>query len=299
MNFDTLGFIGKNFDILIEEIKNPYGIILITGPTGSGKSTTLYAFLQVLNKEEENIVTLEDPVEYYIEGVNQSQVKPDIGYTFASGLRSILRQDPNIIMVGEIRDGETAELAIHAALTGHLVFSTLHTNDSIGAIPRLVDMGIEPFLLSASLNVVAAQRLVRTICPDCKEEVRIPQKIEEQIKKELEEIPGEEVKKYKLDLSKGLKFYQGKGCENCGNLGLRGRMAICEAFAINSRVREIISEGKGNEAELRKEAEKQKMITMRQDGILKVLKGITTLSEVERVTEGSLTVGGEVEDDQG
>lgn len=299
MNFDALGLIGKNFEILSNEIKNPYGIILITGPTGSGKSTTLYAFLQVLNKEERNIVTLEDPVEYYIEGVNQSQIKPEIGYTFASGLRSVLRQDPNIIMVGEIRDNETAELAIHAALTGHLVFSTLHTNNSIGAIPRLIDMGIEPFLLSASLNVVAAQRLVRTICPNCKEEVEIPQKVEGQIKKELEEIPEEEIKKYNLDLSKGLKFYQGKGCENCGNLGLKGRMAIFEAFEVDPHVREIVSEEKGNEVEIRKEAGRQKMITMRQDGILKVLKGITTLSEVERVTEGSLTVGGEVEDDQG
>lgn len=299
MNFDTLGLIGKNFEILSNEIKNPYGIILITGPTGSGKSTTLYAFLQVLNKEERNIVTLEDPVEYYIEGINQSQIKPEIGYTFASGLRSVLRQDPNIIMVGEIRDNETAELAIHAALTGHLVFSTLHTNNSIGAIPRLIDMGIEPFLLSASLNAVAAQRLVRTICPDCKEEVEMPHVIAEQIEKELAEIPEEEIKKYEIDLSKGLKFYQGKGCENCGNLGLKGRMAIFEAFEVDPHVREIVSEEKGNEVEIRKEAGRQKMITMRQDGILKVLKGITTLSEVERVTEGSLTVGGEVEDDQG
>lgn len=299
MNFDTLGLMGRNLEILNEEIKSPYGIILITGPTGSGKSTTLYAFLQILNKEERNIVTLEDPVEYYIEGVNQSQIKPEIGYTFASGLRSILRQDPNIIMVGEIRDGETAELAIHAALTGHLVFSTLHTNDSIGAIPRLIDMGIEPFLLSASLNAVAGQRLVRTICPDCKEEAEIPQKIKDQIKKELEEIPQEEIKKYNLDLSGGIKFYKGKGCENCGNMGLKGRMAIFEVFEVNSEAREIISEEKGNEIEIRKAAGKQKMITMRQDGVLKVLKGLTTLSEVERVTEGSQSVGGDLTDDQG
>lgn len=299
MNFDTLGLVGRNLEILNEEIKSPYGIILITGPTGSGKSTTLYAFLQILNKEERNIVTLEDPVEYYIEGINQSQIKPEIGYTFASGLRSILRQDPNIIMVGEIRDSETAELAIHAALTGHLVFSTLHTNDSIGAIPRLIDMGIEPFLLSASLNAVAGQRLVRTICPDCKEEVEIPQKIREQIKKELEEIPQEEIKKYKLDLSGGIRFYKGKGCENCGNLGLKGRMAIFEVFAVDPEAREIISEEKGNETEIKKAAEKQKMITMRQDGILKVLKGLTTLSEVERVTEGNQNIGGDLTDDKG
>lgn len=298
-NFDTLGLEGRNLEILNREIKNPYGIILITGPTGSGKSTTLYAFLQVLNQEERNIITLEDPVEYYIEGVNQSQIKPEIGYTFASGLRSVLRQDPNIIMVGEIRDSETAELAIHAALTGHLVFSTLHTNNSMGAIPRLVDMGIEPFLLSASLNTIAAQRLVRRICPHCKEEVEIPSRVVERIKRDLAEIPAEEIKKYKLDLSSGIKFYRGKGCELCGGLGLKGRIAIFEVLEIDPSAREVISEEHGTETGIRKEAEKQGMITMRQDGILKVLKGVTTLSEVERVTEGSLSIGGEVEDDQG
>ncbi|MCX6765720.1 MAG: GspE/PulE family protein [Candidatus Moranbacteria bacterium] len=299
LDFGVLGLIGRNMEILNKRIREPYGIILITGPTGSGKSTTLYAFLQVLNQEERNIITLEDPIEYYIEGVNQSQIKPEIGYTFASGLRSILRQDPNIIMVGEIRDGETAELAIHAALTGHLVFSTLHTNNSIGAIPRLVDMGIEPFLLSASLSVVAAQRLARKICPNCKEEISVPHGVAERIRKELEEIPPEEVAKYDLDLSQGIKFYQGKGCDLCNNVGLKGRMAVFEALEIDQRLQEVISEEKGGEAGIRKEAKRQKMITMRQDGILKVLKGITTLAEMERVTGGSLTVGGDVDDDQG
>lgn len=299
MNMKELGLIGKNAEILNKEIRSTHGIILITGPTGSGKSTTLYAFLQVLNKEERNIVTLEDPVEYFIEGINQSQIKPEIGYTFASGLRSILRQDPNVIMVGEIRDAETAELAIHAALTGHLVFSTLHTNDSIGAIPRLIDMGIEPFLLSASLNAVAAQRLVRKICPECKEEIKMPRALLERMKKEIADIPEEEIKKYELDLSQGLKFYRGKGCEACGNLGLKGRVAIYEVFEISSQTKEIISEGKGNENGLREQARRQRVITMRQDGILKVLKGITVLSEVERVTEGSLTIGGELEDSFG
>jgi type IV pilus assembly protein PilB len=299
MNFETLGLVGRNFEVMNEEIRSPFGIILITGPTGSGKSTTLYAFLQILNKEERNIVTLEDPVEYYIEGINQSQIKPEIGYTFASGLRSLLRQDPNIIMVGEIRDSETAELAIHAALTGHLVFSTLHTNDSVGAIPRLVDMGVQPFLISASLNVVAAQRLVRKICPDCREEVEMPLGIREKIKKEIENIPSEEIKKYGIDLSSGLKFYRGKGCELCGNLGLKGRMAIFEAFDVDSQVKEVIIERRANEAEIRSEAVRQKMLTMRQDGILKVLRGLTTLSEVERVTDGSRSEGGEVDDDRG
>lgn len=299
LNFKTLGLVGRNFEILNREIGNPYGIILMTGPTGSGKTTTLYAFLQILNKEERNIVTLEDPVEYYIEGVNQSQIKPEIGYNFAGGLRSILRQDPNIIMVGEIRDNETAELAIHAALTGHLVFSTLHTNDSIGAVPRLVDMGIEPFLLSASLSVVAAQRLARKICPHCKEEVEAPYGVRERIRKEIEEIPSEEIKKYNVDISSGMKFYRGKGCNSCGNLGLKGRLAIYEVFEINAHTKEIISDKRGNEMEIRKEAKSQKMITMRQDGLLKVLSGITTLSEVERITEGSLTVGGDLDDDRG
>lgn len=298
-SFDTIGLTGRNLEILSKEIKNPFGIILITGPTGSGKSTTLYAFLQVLNKEERNIVTLEDPVEYFIEGVNQSQIKPEIGYTFANGLRSILRQDPNIIMVGEIRDGETAELAVHAALTGHLVFSTLHTNNAIGAVPRLVDMGIEPFLLSASLSAVAAQRLVRRICPDCKEEAEIPHAVLESIKKELAEVAPEEIEKYGVDTSEELKFFRGKGCDSCGNLGLKGRIAIFETLDVDQRVQEIISEKHGSEAGVRAEAKRQGMITMRQDGILKALKGLTTLSEVERVTEGSLSVGGDTEDDQG
>ncbi len=299
MEIEALGLVGKNKEILEKEIRSTYGIILITGPTGSGKSTTLYAFLQVLNREERNIVTLEDPVEYFIEGINQSQIRPEIGYTFANGLRSILRQDPNVIMVGEIRDSETAELAIHAALTGHLVFSTLHTNDSIGAVPRLIDMGIEPFLISASLNAVVAQRLVRKICPACKEEIKLPPALLEKIRKEIAIIPEEEKKKYKIDVVKDIKFYRGKGCEECSNLGLKGRIAIYEVFQIDDKVREIISESKGNENKLRQEMAAKKMLTLRQDGLLKVLKGITTLSEVERVTEGSLTVGGELADDRG
>ena len=299
VDLKTLGLYGRNYELMSRELKEPYGIILLTGPTGSGKSTTLYAFLQILNKEERNIITLEDPVEYQIEGINQSQIKPEIGYTFASGLRSILRQDPNIIMVGEIRDGETAELTIHAALTGHLVFSTLHTNDSLGTIPRLIDMGIEPFLLSSSLRAVAAQRLVRRICSRCKQEVEIPESIIEKIKKELEGIPAKEIEKYEVDVSKGFKFYQGKGCDECNNQGYKGRMAIFESFEINDKVQELITEKKNREQLLTQEAKNQGMLTMRQDGILKLLKGITTLAEVDRVTEGSLSVGGDTDDDKG
>jgi len=299
VGIDALGLIGKSREILERSIKAPYGIILITGPTGSGKSTTLYSFLQILNGEDRNIVTLEDPVEYSIEGINQSQVKPEIGYTFANGLRSILRQDPNVIMVGEIRDGETAELTIHAALTGHLVFSTLHTNSSIGAIPRLVDMGIEAFLLSSSLQVVAAQRLVRRICEKCKEEMHIPATMIKSVEEELSKINPKEIEKYNIKPGEEVKFYHGKGCEACGGTGYKGRVAIYEALEIDSELKEIISEKEGGEAQIENYAKKNGMITIRQDGILKALLGMTTLSEVERVTKGSLSVGGDVDDDKG
>ncbi len=295
----ALGLEGRNFEVLSRRIRDSYGIILMTGPTGSGKSTTLYAFLQILNQEERNIVTLEDPVEYFIEGTNQSQIKPEIGYTFANGLRSILRQDPNVIMVGEIRDSETAELAIHAALTGHLVFSTLHTNDAIGAIPRLIDMGLEPFLLSSSLRVVAAQRLVRKICSSCKKEIEMAEPIKRKIEEELKSITAEELKKYGLENLDKMKFHQGKGCEECANMGYKGRIAVYEVLEVTGDVQRIVSEKSGKEFEIRQEAERQKMVTMKQDGLLKVLKGITTLEEVERVTEGSLTVGGDIGDDKG
>lgn len=295
-DLESLGLQGRNFEIFSQKIKEPYGIILITGPTGSGKSTTLYGFLKILNQEERNIVTLEDPVEYYISGVNQSQIKPEIGYTFANGLRSILRQDPNVIMVGEIRDGETAELAIHAALTGHLVFSTLHTNNAIGAIPRLIDMGVEPFLLSSSVRVVAAQRLVRRICNNCKEEIKLSESNLEKLKRELSNIPDEEIKKYNIDLSKELKFFKGKGCEECGNVGYKGRVAIYEVFEISEKIQSLIAEKDGSETEVGVEAKKEGMISMRQDGILKAIQGLTTISEVERVTKGSMSMGGEVDD---
>jgi type IV pilus assembly protein PilB len=301
LDFEALGLWGRNLEILRERIKDPYGIILISGPTGSGKSTTLYAFLTILNQEERNIITLEDPVEYFVEGVNQSQIKPEIGYTFSNGLRSILRQDPNVIMVGEIRDTETAELAIHASLTGHLILSTVHTNDSIGAIPRLIDMGVEPFLLASSLRVVAAQRLARRICEVCKEPVAVPESVKKMVLEEIKEIPVEELAKYGVDLSGEPIFYQGrgKGCEKCGETGYKGRIAIYEALEIDRRIQEIISEKRECETDIRDEAARRKMITIRQDGLLKVLKGITTISEIERLTEGKMTVGGDLDDDKG
>ena len=289
-DFDVLGLLGRNRAVLLNKIREPFGIVLITGPTGSGKSTTLYAFLQILNQEERNIVTLEDPVEYFIDGVNQSQIRPEIGYTFSAGLRSILRQDPNIIMVGEIRDNETAELAIHAALTGHLVLSTLHTNDAIGSVPRLVDMGVESFLLASSLQSVAAQRLVRKICEKCKTEMKITDLQRNRLAQMYQEIPLAEKKAYNLKDNQEIKVFKGEGCDDCGRTGHKGRIGIYEVFEITDPVKSIITDHNANEHELRKESLGQGMISMKEDGILKVLLGLTTLAEVERATEGKLLI---------
>lgn len=283
---ESLGLVGSAREHMEMAIQETYGMILVTGPTGSGKSTTLYALLKILNNEERNIITLEDPIEYNIEGLNQSQIKPEIGYTFASGLRTILRQDPNVIMVGEIRDAETAELAVHAALTGHLMFSTLHTNTAVGAIPRLVDMGIEPFLIASSLRLVVAQRLVRRICEECKEEIETPPRIKDAIMSEIKNISQEELKRYNLDFNQGLNFYHGKGCEACGNKGLRGRVAIYEVIPASEDVKTIIVEKRGNEGLLKEARDSMGIITIKQDGILKALAGYTTLEEIERVIEG-------------
>ncbi len=289
-DLENLGLWGRNRSILEKKIREPFGIILITGPTGSGKSTSLYSFLQILNKEDRNIITLEDPVEYYMDGINQSQVRPEIGYTFANGLRSVLRQDPNVIMVGEIRDGETAELAIHAALTGHLVLSTLHTNDAIGAIPRLVDMGIEPFLLSSSMQAVAAQRLVRRICGACKEEQLISDVQTARVKELFQAIPKQEIEAYGLKEKMKLVFFRGKGCGKCNKTGYKGRIALYETIDVDDTMHTVIADQHGNEGAVKAAAVAQGMLSMKQDGLLKVLKGITTLSEIERVTEGVILI---------
>jgi len=281
-NLESLGIHKRGLKIVQENIKKPFGIMLVTGPTGSGKSTTLYAMLKILNKEGVNIVTLEDPVEYFMAGINQSQIKTEIGYTFASGLRSILRQDPDIIMVGEIRDKETAELATHAALTGHLVLSTLHTNDAAGVIPRLIDMGIEPFLIASSLNIAIGQRLVRRICKKCIKEVEPSDEIKKVIWEELNKIPDSQ--KVDLDLKNGIKIFCGKGCEKCKQSGFSGRVGVYEVFKMTPGVESIIS-SKVTDTEIAKEAEKQGMITMKQDAMLKALKGLTTIGEVLRITE--------------
>jgi type IV pilus assembly protein PilB len=282
LDLEELGVMGRNLEIIKKSIFEPYGMILITGPTGSGKSTTLYSVLKILNKEGVNIITLEDPVEYAIEGINQSQVRPEIGYTFAAGLRSILRQDPDIIMVGEIRDTETAELTVHAALTGHVVLSTLHTNDSLGAIPRLIDMKVEPFLVSSSLRAVVAQRLVRKICPDCREEIKVSEAARQEIGQILKQIPESEKKAH--NVSDEIKMFKGKGCPNCAGTGMKGRVGIFEVFYVDEDVNNILG-GSVDEEKIRQVAEKQGMVSMKQDGILKILGGLTTFEEVERVTD--------------
>lgn len=277
---DQLGLRGKGLEWVMENIKKTHGVFLITGPTGSGKSTTLYSILSLRNTNEVNIVTLEDPVEYFIPGVNQSQINPDIGLTFASGLRSILRQDPNIVMVGEIRDEETAELAIHAALTGHLVFSTLHTNNAVGAIPRLANMGIEQFLLSASVNLIMAQRLVRKLCDECKKPTTITAIMKSEIEEALKDVPKEYLDK--IDV-KNYKAYEAVGCKECGNIGYKGRMGIFEVMPMMDEFQDILF-AKEPAHKIYELTIKYGMITMKQDGIVKVLRGETTMDEIIRVT---------------
>lgn len=271
-----LGFDGRNLDLINEALKKPFGLVLVTGPTGSGKSTTLYAMMQQLNDEKRNVISLEDPIEYYISGINQSQMRPEIGYTFSSGLRSVLRQDPDVIMVGEIRDKETAKLAIHAALTGHLVLSTLHTNNAVGVIPRLIDMGVDPFLLPATLNLAIAQRLVRTLCPDSRKEIKLEGKIKQKIEKEITGFPEGE------GVALPANIYEALPSATCPK-GTKGRISINEALTMTDELEEIILKKGASQLAIEKEAARQGMVTMRQDGIKKVLQGklgLEGLSEV-------------------
>lgn len=290
-SFSELGLSDYNFKILDETIKAPYGMILLTGPTGSGKTTTLYAVMQKLNSDNINIVSLEDPVEYFIDGVNQSQVKPDIGYDFASGLRQILRQDPDVILVGEIRDKETASLAVNAALTGHLMLSTLHTNNSVGVIPRLIDLGVPAFILPSALKLMVAQRLISQLCPDCRKEEKAPPELQKLIREELEKLPNQEqkfIQKFEGNQNM-LKIYHRSGRENCSTCkgrGIVGRIAIFEIFKMTEELGEIINAG-FTENKLWEEAKRQGMITLRQDGIIKALEGKVLIEEVLRETEES------------
>lgn len=283
INLEELGFWGKGLEAIKRNLNRPHGMILATGPTGCGKSTTLYALLKILNKIAVNIVTLEDPVEYFMKGVNQSQVKPAIGYTFSSGLRSVVRQDPDVIMVGEIRDNESSELAIHAALTGHIVLSTLHTNDAFGAVPRLIDMGIEPFLISSALNLVLAQRLTRRICPHCIQAFYAPPTTQKNIEENLKPIKFD-LTPYKDKTTGRLKLYKGAGCPRCNQQGYKGRLAIFEVLEITDQMKNIINSG-GSGEKVSAEFIRQGTFRMMQDGYIKVLKGLTTIEEILRVAK--------------
>ncbi|MBM4284248.1 MAG: type II secretion system protein GspE [Deltaproteobacteria bacterium] len=270
LELDRLGFPArelKQFDGLIHK---PHGMILVTGPTGSGKTTTLYAALERINSVEKKIITIEDPVEYRLLGVTQMQVKPTIGLTFARGLRHIVRQDPDVVLVGEIRDGETAEIAIHAALTGHLVFSTLHTNDAAGAVTRLLEMGVEDYLMASALIGVLAQRLVRLICPSCREEAP-----REALEIEARELPAGPLPG---------KLYQGRGCPDCAHTGYQGRTGIYELLLVDETLRRLILE-RADAVALRQAARRQGMVTLAEDGWAKVARGLTTVQEVLRVTQ--------------
>lgn len=276
-----LGLGAHNLSLLQSSIRKPYGMILITGPTGSGKTTTLYSILQFLNKEDVNVISLEDPVEYTLEGINQSQVMPEIGYSFAAGLRQILRQDPDVIMIGEIRDAETAELSVHAALTGHLVLSTLHTNNAIGVIPRLVDMHVEPFLLVPALNVMIAQRLVSRVCQNCKEPAPATPSVQKVIETALAGLPADARAEVKAEAP--YVTFVGKGCSECKHKGIRGRVAIHEVFVMTPQLAAAISGGAHGDA-IAAEATRQGMISLRQDGIMKALAGEVSIEEVLRET---------------
>jgi len=278
VGLDQIGMLAATRENYEKIIRKPHGMTFVTGPTGSGKSTTLYSTLNEIKSVEKNIITVEDPVEYMMAGVRQHQVNPKANLTFATALRSILRQDPDVIMVGEVRDKETSQIAIQAALTGHLVFSTLHTNDAAGALTRLVDMGVEPFLISSSVEGVLAQRLVRSICPQCKEAYKPDPKLLMSLA--LDGFFERQVQ----PSAKEIVFYQGKGCRECNQIGYRGRCGVYELLVLNDSIRSMILEGR-SATEIKKVArETAGMSTLREDGLLKVLRGDTTLDEVMRVT---------------
>ncbi len=296
LELDDLGFRKSFLDLLHQHIKQPHGLILVTGPTGSGKTTTLYAILQTLNKPSVNIITIEDPIEYKMAHINQSQVNTKLNYTFATGLRAFLRQDPNIIMVGEIRDTETAEIAINAALTGHLVFSTLHTNDSVGAMPRMLDMQIQPFLVASTVSLVMAQRLARKICSNCSAPYSVnlsdviknmPTLCSDRVIKilQLEKSNLAEVLSVKDSV---LTLWRGSGCVECNNTGYSGRIGIYELLEIKDNITSLVL-ARASAAAIAIAAAQNGMLTMAEDGYLKVLHGITTLEEVLRITQVSST----------
>ncbi len=292
LTLEKMGLSGHGLETVHREIKRPNGMILVTGPTGSGKTTTLYTVMDILNTPEVNISTVEDPIEYRMSRVNQTQINPKIGMTFAAALRALLRQDPDIIMVGEIRDNETMEIALHAAMTGHLVLSTLHTNSAAGTLPRLLDMGAEPFLVASTVNVIIAQRLVRRLCQECKAEYTLSEK---EIKSFVENYGMEK----NIDTIKNnpqikglaksgklteMKFYRPKGCEQCGKEGYRGRMGIYEVLGIDEDIKKLIAQS-ATALEIENKAREKGMLTMFNDGLVKAIQGLTSLEEIMRVTK--------------
>jgi type IV pilus assembly protein PilB len=290
LTLEQLGLQPKSLEMVKRNINKPHGMILVTGPTGSGKTTTLYTILNMLNRPDVNITTIEDPIEYRMPHINQSQVNPKIGYTFAMGLRAFLRQDPDVIMVGEIRDEETAEIAVHAAMTGHLVLSTLHTNDAITTLPRLSDMGIPSFLIATTTNIIIAQRLVRKICPNCIQSYKLDKETIEELRQQLNiDIILERMQKEKVivDAKAGigsLLFYRGKGCKQCNNTGYKGRIGIYETLEITKEIADLILK-KADNKQLLEQAKKQGLMPIVDDGFIKAKNGITTLEEVMRVSK--------------
>lgn len=275
-----LGFRKDDLEIVEKELSKPNGMVLNTGPTGSGKTTTLYAFLQHTQKSESKTITIEDPIEYHLDGIEQTQVDPEAGYTFSSGLRSLLRQDPDMILIGEIRDLETAEIAIHASLTGHLVFSTLHTNDASGAIPRMLDLGVKTSVLAPAVNMIIAQRLVRKLCENCKVKKEIDPELENKIKNFIEKLPNRVDKDF---YKSNIKIFEPKGCDKCNNLGYKGRVGVFELLLVDGDIELLIGKDP-TEIGIKELAEKKGIVLMQEDGILKTISGVTTFKEVEGTT---------------
>lgn len=287
VKLEDMGMDKKLFDLITKTIQKPNGLILLTGPTGSGKTTTLYAFLQRIYSPDIKIITIEDPIEYHLNGITQTQTDPEKGYTFLEGLRSSLRQDPDVIMVGEIRDSETAKIAVESSLTGHLVFSTLHTNNASGVIPRLIDLGVNPKTIPSSLSLGVAQRLVRKICENCKKKKESAEKEIEEIRKVLRDAvsEGKDLSSYGINPEMDITLYESVGCEACNNTGYKGRIGIFEAIVANDPELEKIIPENPSEREIKQISDKQGIIDMKEDGVIKVIKGTTTLEEVKSVVD--------------
>lgn len=279
LSLPQLGFREDDLEIVKVELKRPNGMILNTGPTGSGKTTTLYAFLKFINSPDSKIITIEDPIEYHLEGIEQTQVDPDADYTFVNGLRSMMRQDPDIILIGEIRDKETSEIAIQASLTGHLVFSTVHANRASGAIPRLEDLGVKNTSIGPAMNLIIAQRLIKKLCPNCKQKVEVDEKLKEKLEKFVTGLPA----RVKKEDYKDLNIFKAVGCDKCSGIGYKGRVAIYELLKITKEIEGVLIKG-GGEIEIDELSRKGGMVTMQEDGVLKIIQGLTTFEEVEKIT---------------